>query len=350
MLKYKQIFLMRITLLLCATILAWLSTSVLVQAQTTSSHFQISNQEVSGATLSGTSSAFTLDPARGAQSTSPSFTLSGHSKPLQTPKAPTLTNDNRLYNKLHITLDARSNDPDDLLYAVIISLDNWETFHTISPESTPGASGVIPTEQDFHTRAFWGDADGTMIFDLTPDTVYRARVAVWRPGSTQSRFSPDSKPVATDVLSVRMSVTRNSSDFFILNTQHVARTSEIALTVSTNNESGYYTFIRDEGNGVDGGLFDPARGALIASDDRILAPGIPGYGAQAYSPSAHVHARYNHTGSAIGGLATDEHVLSSNTVPVTDESTFVTLHASIDGDTSAGNYVDTIYYTAAAAL
>lgn len=109
-------------------------------------------------------------------------------------------------------------------------------------------------------------------------------------------------------------------------------------------------YMRGDGDGLRGGLFDRATGALIVSDDTFLSAGIPGYGAQASSPSAQIFSRYDHTDNTVGAIMIAGTPLSSNATTTTNEPTYIKLRVSIDGTTSAGHYTDTIYYTATVAL
>ncbi len=315
----------------------------------------ITNDRVSNGGAFGASATFDVVGAaelwRGAPRTSPHFRLTQRIDAVDAhiPRRPTLTNDDHYHNKLHLKLALDGTAP-DTLFAVAVSSDGWQTQRIVTADGTLGDVDATLRAEDFHTRDFWGGADGMFIRNLDADTPYSARVAALRPHMTQTTFGPASPIVRTEPLFVRMTIAQNISDFFILNTATVARATHTELRVSTNNETGYQTYIRDDGDGLVGGLFDAASGALIPSHDAVLGAGIVGYGAQASSPSAHIDARYDHSDNTVGALHVTNMPLSSNAVSVDNEPTFVNLKVSIDGATDAGHYTDTIYYTATVAL
>ncbi len=319
-----------------------------LHAQKASPHFRITDDAVTAGTLTGAATSFEIFGSATSDNTATKtrgnfFRLRDTGTTI--PAAPTLTNDDDYYNKLHITLPTEQY-PDDTRFAVAISSDNWHTHTYIGPDGHPGASNATLTLEDFHTPDFWGGTDGMFIIGLAPETSYSVRVAALQSNAPQTLFSPPSGTVRTSVPFVTMQILRNTTDFFILNTSTVAHATQTELRVSTNSDSGYQTYIHGDGNGLRGGLFDQTTGALIPSDDSILSAGIPGYGAQASSPSARINTRYDHTGNVVGKIAITDAPLSSNTVRAKDESTFVNLRVSIDGTTAAGHYTDTIYYTA----
>ncbi len=320
---------------------------------TSSTSFRIDDDDITFTSLTGTSPTFSLVGSGKIYDGAPSAHANGlllyteATDTLAAPPAPEIFNDSFFYNKLRVVITP-GNFPPDTLYAVALSDDNWATERYISVGNRPVTQPL--SHELFHTYEYWGGSDGTFIFGLDPDVTYKIRVAAISGTATQGAFSPSSAPVATKVPFIGMTIAQNVTNFSILNTNTVAQATSTDIRITTNNETGYRTYIRGTGDGTTGGLYDTATAMLIASTDSILAPNISGYGAQATSPSAIIEERYARIGNVVGKVSTTSLPLSTNTVPVENELTQVTLKVSIDGTTAAGYYTDTIYYTVTANL
>lgn len=148
--------------------------------------------------------------------------------------------------------------------------------------------------------------------------------------------------------SMTFSVSAASSDFGTLSTGSVTTASpNITLTIGTNTNGGYTLYVKDQGNGTVGGLYNASSSANIGSSSGLLAGGTEGYGVQASSANATITAPYNVSGNNVGQLQrTGQSLASYNTYTASNHSITVSHLASISASTRPGSYVDTITYVA----
>lgn len=145
----------------------------------------------------------------------------------------------------------------------------------------------------------------------------------------------------------------NSTDFGTLSSGSInTSTPNITLTISTNAANGFSIVVKDEGDGVNPGLYkSTAPTKLIASSTATLVAGTEGYGIQAATTGAGSGATvtlattYNKSGNDVGGLNRTDTSLASATGPVSGREVVITHKAAISGMTLAGSYADTITYT-----
>lgn len=311
-----------------------------------STNFSIRGDNLSAGSGTSTSASFGLvadvNPFSDV-STSTSFRQEvGYSARIRanTPYPATLANSEQYYDRLLITLNS-SNNPTDTLYAVIISSDNFATSEYVQNDGTTGPT--LGTE-DYRTYASWGGASGSFILGLNQNTAYKVRVKALHGDFTETGYSSDSNEVSTTVPFVNLTVNVPFVTLGVLNVASISQTTNVGVSVNTNAYVGYQVYISDQGNGVNGGLYDGG-GSLIDSIDATLTPGVEGYGVQANSATGTVDAKYNVVGNQVGALDTSTNPLVSNTVAVSGENTTVQFKATISASTSAGNYTDFVYFT-----
>lgn len=145
--------------------------------------------------------------------------------------------------------------------------------------------------------------------------------------------------------SFSFAISDNTTTFGTLSSGSVATsTPNITLTISTNGASGYEVYIQDEGDGTNPGLYSGSH--LIPSSTATLVSGTEGYGVQASSVSATLPVTYDKSGNNVGGLNRAATLYGSNNGPVDTEQITTTHKAAISNTTPAGDYGDTITYTA----
>jgi len=148
--------------------------------------------------------------------------------------------------------------------------------------------------------------------------------------------------------SMTFSLSGSSSAFGTLSTGSVATASpNITLTMGTNTNTGYTIYVRDQGNGTVGGLYNSSSNSNIASATALLSGGTEGYGVQASSAGATISAPYNVSGNNVGQLQrTGQQLASYNTYTASNHTITVTHLAAISTSTRPGAYADTITYVA----
>lgn len=319
-----------------------------VFGEISSSNFKIQGENLSSGGPSGTSATYGLsgdiNPFSSLDSSSSYAQQLGYNPRLQaiTPEAPTLSNPSNYYQKLHLTINP-DNNPSDTLFAIAISNDGFSTYYYVQDDNSIGPT--LGTE-DYQTYTNWGGASGFNILSLDSNTEYVVKVKALRGDFTETGYSPESNTVATSVPYITLSLSATTAHLSVLSTNSVSETSDITLTASTNADSGYQTYINGTGNGSSGGLFN-GTASLIGTSDTTLIAGIEGYGGQASSSTASIAAKYNVIGNTVGAIELTQQNLSSNTTPVSSETTDVRFKATVSGTTIAGEYSDIVYFTIA---
>jgi hypothetical protein len=105
-----------------------------------------------------------------------------------TPDKPTLTNPSEYYERLHLVIDDGEN-PEDVIFAIAISNDNWVTTNYVQDDYFIGSALGI---EDWATYAGWGGAAGFEVLGLDSSTSYKVKVMAF-----ETEFGPESDPVST---------------------------------------------------------------------------------------------------------------------------------------------------------
>ncbi len=222
-----------------------------------------------------------------------------------------------------------------------ISYDDFSTQQYVQSDGTVG--DTLGTE-DYRTYVSWGGGSGSFILGLNQSTAYKVRAKALNGDFTETGYSSDSNEVSTTVPYVSMEVSQSALPLGTLNVNSVSQSSSTTVRINTNAYSGYQVYVSDQGDGIQGGLYNGVS-STIASGDGTLISGTEGYGAQASSGTATIDGKYDVSGNEVGGLDISSNALSSNLTAVSDEDTLVLFKVAISGSTIAGEYNDIVYFT-----
>ncbi len=317
-----------------------------IHADLDSNSFKIKGDTFSAGSSGGTSTSYKIsgdvNPFSDLANSASFRQERGYNPLLQafTPEAPTFTNPSLYYSKLRLTLNP-SNNPSDTLFAIAVSSDDFVTTKYVQSDNSLSSTLGI---EDYQTYSAWGGGSGLLVLGLDPSTTYKAQVKALHGDFTETGYGPASAGVATSVPFITLSTPAGNASLATLNVSSVNSTTDVALTINTNGDNGYQSYIRGTGNGSNPGLAH-ANGTLIPSSDTTLIAGIAGYGAQASSATASIAAKYNVIGDTVGAVELTAQQLSSRNQPVTDEVTNVRFKSTISNTTTAGTYTDTVYFT-----
>jgi hypothetical protein len=172
------------------------------------------------------------------------------------PPAPTFTNPDNYYNKLHLIINQGDN-PADATYAVAISPDNFVTTYFVKADNTLGAT---LTASDWRTYPSWGGGTGIDVIGLAPNTTYYVKVRAEQGDFTETPWGPSaSAATATLQLSFDIDVaatdTETDSPYNLvignLNPSGVVTaTDKIWTDFSTNANSGGVVYVAGTYNGL----------------------------------------------------------------------------------------------------
>jgi hypothetical protein len=261
-----------------------------------------------------------------------------------TAAAPTFTNPNNYYNKLHITINKGGIDPSDYEYAIQVSTNPGFT----SPlyVQSDNTLGVNLGNSNFQSYSAWGGASGIDIIGLTQGTTYYARVAA-RQGQyfTQSQWSATST-AATITSTFSFSLSANSLSIGTLTPASVSTSSNVTATISTNGTGGGTVYIF----GQNTGLLSSSTSYNIGSSTTDLTGASEGYGARAASVTQssggpmQVVSPYNGASNNVGVIDTNKRLMfDSSNAPVTSGQGVFQLKAKPANTAKAAtDYADTL--------
>ncbi len=168
----------------------------------------------------------------------------GFTQMANVPPAPTLTNPNHYYNKLHLALDDGDN-PSDTLFAVAISDDSFATSRFVAPDH-----GLVDTLQYSHYQTYgdWGGGSGFDILGLEPGTTYAVKVRAMQGNFTESGYGP-AATAATEHPQLSFDIDISATDTStnppytlnlgtLLTNTVTTGADKIWLSLETNGESG----------------------------------------------------------------------------------------------------------------
>ena len=146
--------------------------------------------------------------------------------------------------------------------------------------------------------------------------------------------------------SLTFSIDSNATAFGTLSSASITTASpNINLTIGTNANSGYSVRVKDQGNGITGGLYNSGLSYLITSGSTLLANGSEGYGIQAASGTATISAPFTATGNNVGALTLAAQSLASYASATASNQTVTVTHKAAASTVSKpGGYNDTITY------
>lgn len=267
--------------------------------------------------------------------------------------APTLTNPDNWYNKLHLVINRGGDDPSDTEYAVRIASGSG-TFRYIQEDMTIGEN---LDDEDWQTYTNWGAESGVNIIGLSPGTLYTVQVTA-RQGRffTQFMWSPaSSASTVNSMLSFDIDVSStdtetgapyNLSIGDLASGGVVTAPNKVWIDFSTNANGGGFLSI----NGTNGGLQSTTVAHTITSTTADLTAQPDGYGARSstVTESAGGPMRaltpYNGSSDNVGVLDTSKrYIYDSSELPVTGGRVSFELKAKASDTTpSAADYVDVL--------
>jgi hypothetical protein len=201
------------------------------------------------------------------------------------PIAPTFTNPNNYYNKLHLVINT-SNNAGDAKFALAISKDNFVTTQYIKSDNTIGNTLALT---DYRTYTLWGSAVGIDVIGLLSNTAYTVKAKAIQGKGNETAYGPIASaatvsPTLTFDIDVSATDTKTNPPFSInfgdLSPNAIVDSPEkIWIDFSTNGESGGKVYVI----GKNGGLLSDTRSYLINSVSGDLSALTEGFGAQALS-------------------------------------------------------------------
>ncbi len=251
------------------------------------------------------------------------------------PAAPTFTNPNNHYNKLHLILDT-GNNPSDARFAVAISTDNFTTTQYVQDDRTVGPSLGM---EDYQTYAAWGGASGANIIGLKVNTAYKVKVRAMHGKFTESAYSAIASaatvnPALTFDLDVAATDTETSAPYDLafndLTPGSVVNSpSRIWVDFDTNGESGGNIYLYSK----NGGLRSSAQAYTITALTGDLNASSQGFGAQSASAGQAsggplvVSSPYDGINDAVGITDLNIRKAYSTTTPITSGRSSLILKA-----------------------
>jgi hypothetical protein len=250
----------------------------------------------------------------------------GFTQMANVPNAPQLTNPNNYYNKLHLVIDPSGN-PNDTLFALAISSDNFATTQYIKPDRAV-ASTLSFT--DYQTYAAWGGGAGFDILGLQASTAYQVKVKAFHGDFTESGFGPSATATTANAtlsfdIDVAATDTSTAPPYLLHLGTLLAGTvttspNKIWVSLDTNAEAGATIFIASQ----NGGLSSQRAAYDIDSASGDLNSLGEGYGLQATSAQQQsggpliAVAPYNASTNTVGALTTTYQKLLSTASPITN--------------------------------
>lgn len=189
------------------------------------------------------------------------------------------------------------------------------------------------------------------IWQASYETVSSPNFAV---AATSSSVTVSASVTAT----ISCSTSVGSTSFGTLTDSSVATASpNVSSTIAcANSGSGCALYVKDTGNGTNGGLWNASSSYLIPSPNAAfsatstLVAGTEGYGINATTTAAGsgatltLAARYNQSDNTVGGLTLTNNTLANANATSSGREVIVTHKAAISASTVAGAYNDTITY------
>src|SRR2546421_365229 len=181
-----------------------LALTLLLAAAPSSANYTLKAYDVGTGAGSGSSTNYGLRGSAGSHSGTLSSSTYGlpagvrASAGAAVPPAPTLSNPNNAYERLHVTLNT-AGFPTDTTYLIAVSTNNFVTTNYVQLDDTLGSSAGVA---NYQTYAAWGGASGFDILGLAQSTTYQVKVAALQGSATGSAFGP-----STSAATVAPSVT-----------------------------------------------------------------------------------------------------------------------------------------------
>ena len=325
---------------------------VFIASFSSSSNYQLNSYGISAAgTNTSSSSTYYLrgslgDQANG-QTASPNDSSGNgpiNTSAINTPPAPSLSNNNNTYyNKLLLIINA-SVDPSDATYSVEVSTNDFSSYSYLQ------ASGVLGSSPVYQSYSAWGGSSGILIVGLANSTTYQARVDAQAGQFSDTNYSAYAS-TSTVAPTITFGVSPNNLSLGNLLPSQVTTSSNIALDLSTNGNSGGAIYVY----GLYGGLYSNSANHLILASSGNLSSLNEGFGIQASNTSATsggplvIDSPYNGTGDNVGSESTTPTQFIYTTKPIISGSATANALAINSKNTpSANDYSETLTFIGAA--
>lgn len=352
--------------LILSTLYFILSAAPNVQAGPTSTNFELSDYGFgSGGTASSSSETYLMQGIMGeiessSLSSETYLALPGLTYSLQpnTPGAPTFTNPDNYYNKLHIIIN-NANNPSDVLFKIQISSGSADFTTSVFYVQADHTLGTDAVWQDY---ASWNSATGFDIIGLRAGTTYYARVAA-KSGTFQEGIYGPIASAATQIptLTFNLQTTSQTVPPFTVDigglTPGSVTTSPdtVDTTITTNASNGGLIYLYGTNNGLES---TQAGDYIINSVSNNLTSISEGYGARGTTISEvsggpmEIITPYDGSGDSVGVIDTSKRpIADSSQTPVTTGQFSFELKAKASNTTPAANdYVDTLTVIATGAF
>lgn len=201
------------------------------------------------------------------------------------PPAPTWTNINGVYNKLHLVINNLGN-PSDTKFAVAISKDSFATMQYVKNDFTVGGTLALT---DYLTYSQWGDSTGVDVVGLESGTNYSVKVRAMQGAFTESAWGPvvsvgTSEPQLSFDIDVSPTDQKTAPPYLIdlgdlIVGNVVTSNSRVWVDFDTNAASGGSVFVY----GQNGGLVSTTANASIGATTADLSIIGSGFGLQSVS-------------------------------------------------------------------
>lgn len=275
------------------------------------------------------------------------------------PAAPSLTNPNNYYNKLHLTIN-NSGNPTDALFAIAISNDNFTTTQYVKSDQAIGSS---LTFADYQSYASWGGGSGFDILGLSPGTTYYVKIKAMHGQFTESSFGPSSNASTVNPsLSFDIDVAAtdtptappyNLSMGTLLAGSVLTASDKIWVSLDSNAENGSSVYFA----GQNGSLSSSLASYSITSATADLAAASQGFGLRgdtitqsAGGPLAY-ESGYALTNDNVAAIPTTLTKIASSPGPLTSGRASLLLKAKASTSAPASNdYQELLTLIAAAAF
>lgn len=267
----------------------------------------------------------------------------GFTQMANVPDAPTITNPQNYYNKLHLVIDPGSSPP-DTLFAIAISSDDFATTQYIKPDH--GLSQTL-TFADYQTFAAWGGSAGFDILGLEPSTMYSVKVKAYDGAFTESPFGPSASastvnPSLTFDIDVAPTDSLSSPPYLLNLGTLLAGTvatgaNRVWVSLGTNSESGAGVYIA----GQNGGLSSQTADYTINSTAGDLESLSEGFGLrvdtldQASGGPLAAVAPYDVSGEMVGNIKTTYQMMFTSTGPIAGGRASAILKAKVSSQVPA---------------
>ncbi len=264
------------------------------------------------------------------------------------PPAPTFTNPNSYYNKLHLVL-ATGGNPTDTKFAIAISPDNFVTTNYVQSDNTVGAALGI---EDYQTYTAWGGATGFDIIGLAPSTTYKVKIKAFQGKFSESGYGPTATAATVSSQLSFSLLGTNTINFGSLTVNTVnSSPTNIDVSFATNAASGGTVYV----SGANAGLSSTTASHTIAAVSGDLASLPAGFGAQGVSvtqsaggPLTLVAPYSTVAGHTVGVIDTTIRSMFDSVGPITGGSGSFVLKAKPSAVTpSAADYSETLTMIAA---